>query len=81
MRVCASRSQGVKFQMGLVQFLLQAQEGFQGILGFAPLILGWLLYILKEGVTSVLILHLQEKLFLRQLTHCLQSHTVAERYV
>lgn len=52
MKVCVGRTQGMKFQKGLVQVLLQTQGGFQGILGFAPLILGRLLQERQRIQTS-----------------------------
>ena len=38
------RTQGIQIQKGLVQVLLHENGGFRSILGFTPLILGWLLH-------------------------------------
>ncbi|EGW03983.1 hypothetical protein I79_016643 [Cricetulus griseus] len=51
MRICATGTQGMKIQEGLVQVLLQGQGNFHGLLGFTPLILRWLLH--REYVSEL----------------------------
>ncbi|OBS74666.1 hypothetical protein A6R68_14788 [Neotoma lepida] len=84
MRICASRSQGMKIPEGLVQVLLQGQGSFHGLLGFTPLVLRWLLHILEEhhpphpphpeeplGALALLLGQLSE-----EVAHALQSHVI-----
>ena len=70
-------------QKGPVQ-VLQDHGSFHGVQGFTPLILGWLLHALEEGVTTVLVLRLQETLSIlvlcsrlpEEVAHPLQRHIV-----
>ena len=90
MRICAGRAQGMKIQEGLVQVLLQGQGSFHGLLGFTPLILRWLLHILKECTASAIVLQLEETLgalalllgqFAEKVAYTLQSHVIPVKIV
>lgn len=48
MSVYADRTQRMMIQEDLVQGSFQGQSNFDGLLGFTPLILRWLLFILEE---------------------------------
>lgn len=48
MNVYADRTQRMMIQEDLVQASFQGQSNFDSLLGFTPLILRWLLFILEE---------------------------------
>ncbi|KAL6030130.1 hypothetical protein STEG23_015539 [Scotinomys teguina] len=82
MRICARRSQGVQIREDLVQTLLQGQGSFHGLLGFAPLVLRWLLYILEECAAPAIVVYREQTLcashqFAEEVAHVLQSHVIA----